>query len=199
MPSIELAALRVVKVPDSAPPYDCEAHGADCPARREQADDTASWAMPRADTARGPGAPGPAANPGHGIPAGHGGLTGHGGPGDHGGPVAAMALPRQLARAVVEILAGVRPMRQAIPWATDHAIAQLRGLTPRFASGRQPRIQRIVTSRPAADVVEMTVIVGLGPRTHAVAMRFEHVPARRRAPGLPPRPARWLCTALETG
>jgi hypothetical protein len=45
----------------------------------------------------------------------------------------------------------------------------------------------------------MTVVVSFGPRSRALAMRFEHVPARQPAPGLPARPARWLCTEIETG
>jgi hypothetical protein len=60
-------------------------------------------------------------------------------------------------------------------------------------------IRRIVTSRPAARVVEMTVIVSSGPRSRALAMRFEHVAARQAAPCLPARQARWLCTELEAG
>jgi hypothetical protein len=62
-----------------------------------------------------------------------------------------------------------------------------------------PKIRRILTSRPDSDVVEVTVIAGFGPRTRALAMRFEHLAARPSAPGLPPRPARWLCTDIETG
>jgi hypothetical protein len=44
----------------------------------------------------------------------------------------------------------------------------------------------------------VTVIAGFGPRARALAMRFEHLAARPSVPGLPPRPARWLCTDLET-
>jgi hypothetical protein len=45
----------------------------------------------------------------------------------------------------------------------------------------------------------MTVVACIGPRTRALALRFEHLAARQAAPGLPPRPARWLCTAIEAG
>jgi hypothetical protein len=55
-----------------------------------------------------------------------------------------------------------------------------------------------MTSRPTAGVVEMTMVVGFGPRSRALAMRFEHVPARPPVPGRPARPARWLCTEIET-
>ena len=45
----------------------------------------------------------------------------------------------------------------------------------------------------------MTVVVSFGPRTRALAMRLEYVAGREAAPGLPARPARWLCTEFETG
>ena len=35
-------------------------------------------------------------------------------------------------------------------------------------------------------------------RSRALAIRFEHVPARSPVPGRPARPARWLCTEIET-
>jgi hypothetical protein len=99
----------------------------------------------------------------------------------------------------VEILAGSRPPRQIVPWTTDRVRAQIDLLSQVLASDQRPRIRRIMTSRPAARVVEMTVVVSFGPRSRALAMRFEHVPARQPAPGLPARPARWLCTEIETG
>ena len=111
----------------------------------------------------------------------------------------ATAWPRQLALVIVEVLAGVRPDRQLVPLATDRVRARIRGLAPLLASDRRPRIQRIVTSRPAARVVEMTVVVSFGLRSRALAMRFEHVAARPAAPGWAARPARWLCTAIEAG
>ena len=109
------------------------------------------------------------------------------------------ARPRELALVIVEVLAGVRPDRQLVPLATDRVRARVRGLAPHLASDRGPRIQRIVTSRPAARVVEMTVVVNFGPRSRALALRMEHVAARPAAPGWSARPARWLCTAIEAG
>ena len=111
----------------------------------------------------------------------------------------ATAWPRQLALVIVEVLAGARPDRQLVPLATDRVRARVRGLAPLLASGRRPRVARIITSRPAVRVVEMTVVVDFGPRSRALAMRFEHVAARPPAPGWPARPARWLCTAIEAG
>jgi Family of unknown function (DUF6459) len=174
--ALDLANLRLVKVPDAAPPYDCQIHGARC----------AAPAFDEAPLLRTPAAPAPVlAAPV--LPA----------------PVLAAdpatARPRQLALVIVEVLAGVRPDRQLVPLATDRVRARVRGLTPHLASERRPRIQRIVTSRPAARAVEMTVVVNFGPRSRALAMRFEHVAERPAAPGWPARPARWLCTAIEAG
>jgi uncharacterized protein DUF6459 len=165
----DLAAFRLVKVPDAAPPYDCPIHGAWCAAEVEPAE------QPAASTA--PALPAPSA------------VT----------LDSATAGARSLAVVIVEVLAGVRPDRQLIPLATDRVRARIRSLAPLLDSDRRPRIQRMVMSRPAARVVELTVVASFGPRSRALAMRFEHVAARPAAPGWPARPARWLCTAVEAG
>lgn len=108
-------------------------------------------------------------------------------------------MPRKFAQVIVEILAGARPLRQTVGWTTDRVRAQIGDLIQVLASDQCPRIRRVVTSQPAASVVEMTVVVAFGTRSRALAMRFEHLPARQPRPGLPARPARWLCTELETG
>jgi hypothetical protein len=107
--------------------------------------------------------------------------------------------PEQFAQVIVEILAGLRSPRQIIPLTTDRARRQIGVLAPFLTSDQRPRIRRVVTSRPSAHVIEMTVVVSFGPRSRALAIRFERMPARPAAPGLPARPARWLCTDLETG
>jgi uncharacterized protein DUF6459 len=170
------SGLRLVTVPAGWPPYDCETHGAACPVAREAAATNPHVSRPAPAPA---GAPGPTA------------LS----------PAAAQAtaLPRQFAQVIVEILAGSRPLRQTVGWTTDRVRAQIADLTQLVASDQRPRIRRIVASQPAVSVVEMTVVVSFGPRSRALAMRFEHVPARQPAPGLPTRPARWLCTEIETG
>jgi uncharacterized protein DUF6459 len=176
----DLAALRLVKVPDAAPPYDCPVHGRWCaagvPAEQQPAERLA--AAPAL-----PALPVPPA-----LPAPSGGAL---------DPAAAGT--RSLAVVIVEVLAGVRPDRQLIPLATDRVRARIRNLAPLLGSDRRPRIQRLVMSRPAAQVVELTVVASFGPRSRALAMRFEHVAARPAAPGWPARPARWLCTAVEAG
>ncbi len=177
---------RLITVPAGWPPYDCDVHGAACPAAHE-----AAAVTPPAGTRAPPPAPVPRPAP---VPE----------PGPHEVPATpAAALPVQFAQVIVEILAGFRPPRQIAPWATERVRAQVDGLTRLFAADqrhaaeRRPRIRRVVTSWPSASVVEMTVVVSFGPRSRALAMRFEHVPARRPTPGLPTRPARWLCTEME--
>ena len=173
--ALPLVNLRLVKVPDGAPPYDGQVHGLHCVRCAGQAEAPAAEAAPVAL------APAVAAA-GSGLAA---------------DPATARA--RLLALVIVEVLAGVRPDRQLVPLATDRVRARVRGLAPHLASDRRPRIQRMVTSRPAARAVELTVVVNFGPRSRALAMRFEHVAARPPAPGWPARPARWLCTAIEAG
>jgi hypothetical protein len=195
LPAQCLVNLRLVTVPDAAPPYDCQVHGSRCQvvaaAGRAPAEVTAAGAglapaaeVPPAEVA--PAEVAPAELPPAGVA-----------PAAAADP--ATARPRQLALVIVEVLTGARPDRQLVPLATDRVRARVRGLAPLLASGRRPRVVRIVTSRPAVRVVEMTVVVDFGPRSRALAMRFEHVAARPAAPGWPARPARWLCTALEAG
>ena len=108
-------------------------------------------------------------------------------------------MTRQFAQVIVEILAGSRPLRQTIGWTTERVRAQIGDLARVLASDQRPRIKRVVASQPTASVVEMTVVISFGPRSRALAMRFEQMPARQPAPGRPARPARWLCTEIETG
>jgi len=175
-------SLRLVDVPDAAPPYDCETHGAGCPAMR-------AAAASRQDLTRDPGSR-PALEP---MPGSRSALAGAAATGPAG------TLPWHFAQLIVEIMAGLRPQKQIIGLTTDHAREQARRLAPLLASDRRPRIQRIATSRPAARAVEMTVIVNIGPRSRALAMRLEHLAGRPATPGRPGRPDRWLCTAIEAG
>jgi hypothetical protein len=191
----DVSSPRLVKVPATAPPYDCQVHGARCPADLVPGAGEAPAATVSPGAKVSPGAtvspvpavvPVPAVSPVLAVPAV---LA--------AGPVGAR--PRQLAVVIVEVLAGVRPDRQLVCMATDRVRARVGILAPLLAAGRRPRIARIVMSRPADRVVEMTVVVNFGARSRALAMRFEHAAARPAAPGWPARPARWLCTALEAG
>jgi hypothetical protein len=200
LPALRLVNLRLVKVPDAAPPYDCQIHGARCPAHclgqavTGTADVAPAALAPPAvapPAVAPPAVPPPAVAPPAVAPPGV--------PPPAGVADPATAWPRQLAVVIVEVLAGVRPDRQLAALATDRVRARIAGLAPLLACDRQPRITRIITSRPAARVVEMTVVVNFGPRSRALALRVEQVPARPAAPGWPARPARWLCTAIEAG
>jgi len=124
-------------------------------------------------------------------------------------PPAEARWPSQFAQVLAETLAGSRPPGQIRPWTTDQARRRIRQLGPSLAAEVQPRIRRIVTSRPATGVVEMTVVVGFGPRIRALAVRLEREAEARpagpgrddpyRSPG-PERDAgaaRWICTAIE--
>jgi Family of unknown function (DUF6459) len=145
----------------------------------------------------------------------HNGRDGGPGPGGQPGqpgqaaaprPAAAPAIPvtpeakwaRPLAQAIIEAVAGIRPFRQLVPVTTERVQAQLKRLIPVLRTDGEVRLRRVLASRTGADVVDVTVIAGFGPRTRALAMRFEQIPARPAAPGLPPRPARWLCTDVAT-
>jgi hypothetical protein len=179
-PLPDAAAVRLVVVPDSAPPYDDErgATGHDA-ARRPR-----RLALATAPRQAAPsGQPGPSSQPGPG-------------PARRGQPVA-VGWPGQFAQVLAETLAGSRPQGQITPWTTDQARRRIRQLGPMLAAGVQPRVRRIVTSRPSAGVVEMTVIVGFGPRIRALAVRLERNGPHHASPGRAARAARWVCTVIE--
>jgi hypothetical protein len=66
-----------------------------------------------------------------------------------------------------------------------------------LTADHQPRVRRVITSRPAPGVVEMSVVVGFGGRIRALAVRLERTQPQPARPGRPAQQARWLCTALE--
>jgi hypothetical protein len=118
------------------------------------------------------------------------------------------AWPRQFAVLLAEALTGARPTRQILPWLSQRGTVHLYRLLPLFSGGQGARVQRVMTAQPSPDVIEMTLIVAVGPRTRALAVRLA-----RAAPAQPPRwrgklPARtaepqsaaaagWLCTDIE--
>ncbi len=174
-------AVKMLPIPESAPPYDDEAD-VSAPAAAAAAGEPgwpagASGQSPPARLAIGPRpagaaqrAPIPAASPGW---------------------------PGKFAQVLAETLAGSRPPRQITPWTTDRARRHIQRLGPLLAAREQPRVRRIVTSRPAADVIEMTVIVGVGQRVRALAVRLERDGPRLAGPGRHAQAAGWICTAVE--
>jgi hypothetical protein len=199
-------AVRLLVVPDSAPPFD-----GDLPADRTAAPEPCGRgeACPDGAAAADHDPEGPGSSGGCGPDAGRdGGATGsaQGSPG-RAEPMADGDWPERFARLLTEALAGSRPARQILPWMTERARIQLRQLIPVFNSGQQPRVLRVITTRPTWDVVEMTVIARLGPRTRALAVRMEKAArpelVTRQLPSASggtatgtPR-ARWLCTDIE--
>ena len=179
--------LRLIEVPGDWPPYDCEVHGVACPAAHEVTV-TSPWAGPD---------PGTAVSPERARS--HGPSLEFNAVHSAAGADPAIVWSRQFAQVVTEILAGARSPRQLTPWTTERVRARIGQLSQTLMPGQKPRIQRIVTSRPTAHAVEMTVVLSFGTRSRALALRLEYLPARQPAPGLPGRPARWLCTEIETG
>jgi hypothetical protein len=91
-----------------------------------------------------------------------------------------------LARALLEALAGDRPLGQLMRWTTPEVFAQLEPLV----AARTPRpwaatLRRVLVSEPLPGIAEVTAIVQRGPRAGAVALRLEGVDGR------------WLVTALQ--
>ncbi len=209
----DLAALRLVKVPDW-PPFDGELAAGDTAAGDTAAGqfgsgwaylDPCAGAYPLASTSRwspcaaGAGSPARAAT-------------------DDGGDARAPetdrletsgAWARQFAPLLAEALAGVRPFRQIVPWTSERARVQIRRLMPLFGGGQRPRVLRVMATRPTREVIEMTVIVTVGARTRALAIRLERAGPRRPAgpaghtghaarAGAPPRSTPgWVCTDIE--
>jgi hypothetical protein len=219
------AAIRLFLVPDTAPPYDDDVSGGEpgtgglpawalggrIPWTGEPGHAAARSGEPGsgepgsgAESGYGepgsgePGSaePGPGAESGYGEPAGHDRTRGA--PWD---PAAAPGAPPdwqdRFAQVLAETLAGARPPRQMVPWTTKEALQRIQRLSPQLASAQRPRVRRVLTSAPAADVIELAVVVGFGPRVRALAVRLERAGAGPR-PGQEERAAaRWLCTAVE--
>jgi Family of unknown function (DUF6459) len=233
-PLPDAAAVRLLRVPDSAPPYDDSvgeagpagrpvpsARAPEGPARparpRRGGTTTRPGVTPKTpaqpttpgqsspsaarDKPSSPATPGPPsrpATPGPSSPSA-----------GARGAAADARWPSQFAQVLAETLAGSRPQGQIRPWTTDQARRRIRQLGPSLTAEVQPRVRRIMTSRPATGVVEMTVVVGFGPRIRALAVRLERDASARpadtgregpyRSPG-PERDAgaaRWICTAIE--
>lgn len=204
------ASVQIFLVPDSAPPYDDEAHLPGGVARAAGRRPMASGRGGASGAIRVGGAtqqPDRADRPGKACPAAHpaGGTAAHpAGPArrrgevpGHGETVALPRWPSQFAQVLAETLGGSRPARQMEPWVAEHVRGQIQRLGARMATGQRPRVRRVITSCPAADVMEMTVVIGFGPRVRALAVRLE----RTRPSGAGTAPsgarARWLCTAVE--
>jgi len=176
----DLSAMRLLTVPDVWPPPDYPTQSPPaCP-------------RPTGTALAAQSAGGPAAQ-GGGRPAEQ--ADGH-------------AWPRQFAVLLAEALTGDRPVQQILPWLSQRGRVHLHRLRPLFDGGQGGRVQRVVTTQPSPDVIEMTLVVAVGPRIRALAVRLtlarpqprqeprEKPAARTPAPPTATSP-RWLCTDIE--
>ena len=203
------AQIRLLALPDVGPPFD---------------DDPAAKAIDAAATA-GPGAKAPfddgprtraasarnisRTQPGAQAPRAGNAETGTRRAADVGGTDGEWA--RRFAVLLTEALSGARPVRQVLPWTSRRARVQLPALVPLFSGGQRPRVIRVIATMPAQDVIEMTVVAGIGSRTRALAVRLQRAdpaerPAWRSQPGTrsgrattarTPAMTPWLCTDIE--
>ena len=187
-PLPDAVAVRRIAVPQTAPPYDDEVP-ATCGYKAAEQTDDAALVSPLAEriaAAYQPGheqpPPAPASDDGS-LPQ----------PGSRG-PDPASGWPSQFAQVLAETLAGSRPARQLTPWTTEQALRRIKQLGPMLATDQRPRVRRVMASAPAADVLEMTAVIGFGPRIRAVALRLERERARPYRQG----GDRWCCTAIES-
>lgn len=175
----ELLALRLVKVPDWLP-FDGDPVTADAPVL------AAGWR-----SAAGGWGGKDAAGGGSGA----GGWEASGTAGADR-PEASSEWARQFARLLAEALAGARPVRQLMPWTSQRAHVHIRRLMPLFGGGQRPHVLRVIATRPSREVIEMTVIVAVGTRTRALAIRLEQAGLRQLAASARCTPG-WVCTDIE--
>lgn len=101
----------------------------------------------------------------------------------------------RLAQALVEVLAGDRPVAQLLRWTDEDVFSQLRRRArlakPSDRTGHGPNHRALVRSvhigEPCTGVVEACAVVRSGIRSRALAFRLEDYDGR------------WRCTALEIG
>jgi hypothetical protein len=188
-PLPDAVAVRRLTVPDPAPPFDDEIPP--LTAGNEPAGDAAAGP----DAAGQPdskGACGTEADSESDSPPRPPGASG-GQPGGAPRPNPGGAWPSQFAQVLAETLAGSRPAQQLTPWTTEQARKRIRQLGPMLATDQRPKVRRVITTAPAAGVLEMTAVVGFGPRVRALALRLE----RDQARPYPQGSDRWCCTAIE--
>lgn len=179
-PLPDARAIVAFAVPEAAPPYDDVIPGRPQPSRQE------NTAARGTDLSSGSPALRPA-------------------------PVAG-TWPSQFAQVLSETLAGSRPASQLTPWTTEQARRRISRLGPilaqqevgggraRSTAVRRPRVRRVIVTSPGHGVLEMTVVVDLGPRCRAVAVRLERPSSQGASQARQDTTrghAAWLCTAVE--
>ena len=94
----------------------------------------------------------------------------------------------RLAQAIIETLHGHRPVQQLLRWTDDavySSIAERLSSRPRQRLGVRPMIRTIRVCNPTDGIAEASVVVEVGRRCRALAMRLEGLDGQ------------WRCTALE--
>lgn len=102
--------------------------------------------------------------------------------------------PSRFAQVLAETLAGARPARQLTPWTSEQARQRIRQLGQTVACDQRPTVRRIMTSAPAEDVLELTAVVGFGPRVRVLALRLERLQHDAGVDG----GGQWCCTTIES-
>jgi uncharacterized protein DUF6459 len=188
------STLRRLPVPATEPPYDDEWGGA-VPARPMDAIQgtlALAFVLPNGVAAT------PAAPPGLRLVATPPDADADADAVDFGPqPTGSFALPEargwagRFAQAVVEVLAGDRPLAQLIRWTTttvyDDVAALIVGPGSAPADSARGVVRSVHVSEPADGIAEVAALVRRGGRSTAVALRLEGLDGR------------WQCTALELG
>ena len=97
-------------------------------------------------------------------------------------------LPRaaMLTRALLEAMAGTRPLSQLAKWVTPEVLAVLQAAVVHRSPRPAPTaLRRVLVAEPTPGIAEVTAIVDRGPRAEALALRLEGLDGR------------WLVTALQ--
>ena len=199
------AAVRLYLIPESAPPYDTEVTAVRPPGALPQpgSGPAAGDGAPRSSRPGGRGSPDqqkpPAPSRSLGSPAMSSGVPGSPpvSSGMAGAPTMSPDWPARFAQALAEALAGSRSPRQLAPWTTERARERIQRLGVHLSAGQQPRVRRVVTFHPSADVMEMAVVVGFGKRIHALAVRLERAGCGQPVSGRAGQSGKWLCTTVE--
>jgi hypothetical protein len=106
---------------------------------------------------------------------------------------------QQFAVLLAETVTGVRPVQQILPWLSKRGSLQLHRLLPLLRAEHRPRVLRVLTAMPSQDVVELAMVVLIGPRARALAVRLERAAEPERTAWRGKLATRWLCTDIEAG
>ncbi|HVF05939.1 MAG TPA: Rv3235 family protein [Frankiaceae bacterium] len=91
-----------------------------------------------------------------------------------------------LTRALLEAMAGIRPVSQLSKWVTADVLAVMQASVVHRAARPAPTaLRRVLVSEPMPGIAEVTAIVDRGDRAEALALRLEGLDGR------------WVVTALQ--